>query len=77
MAIIEESIRVIAAEVRFDTTDGEIHLCHLPRGGVGILSEHRNVVDVTAVVFNEFRALDKHTTRSAAGIYKDAVIDTN
>ena len=76
MAIIEEGVRIIAAEVGFDATYGKVHLCHLPCGGVGVLSEHGNVVDVTAVVFNELRALDEHTAGAAAGIYQDVIFDT-
>ena len=76
MAIIEEGIRVVAAKVGFDATYGKVHLRHLPCGRVRVLSKHRNVVDVTAVVFNKLRTLDEHTTRSAAGIYQDAMFDT-
>ena len=74
MAIIEEGIRVVAAKVGFDTTDGKIHLCHLPCGGVGVLSKHRNVVDVTAVVFNKLRTLDEHTAGATAGIVYAAIV---
>ena len=77
MTIVKKGIRIIASEVRFDTTDGKIHLRHLPCSGVRVLSKHRNVVDVTAVVFNEFRTLDEHAARAAAGVDKDAVFDTN
>lgn len=76
MAIIEEGICIIAAKVGFDTSDGKIHLCHFPCGGVRVLTEHRNVVDVSTMVLNEFRTLDKHTAGAAAGVYHVAVFDT-
>ena len=76
MAIIEEGIRVVAAKVGFDATYGKVHLRHLPCGRVRVLSKHRNVVDVTAVVFNKLRTLYEHTAGSAAGIYVPADFDT-
>ena len=74
MAIIEEGIRVVAAKVGFDATDGKVHLRHLPCGRVRVLSKHRNVVDVTAVVFNKLRTLDEHTAGAAAGIVYAAIV---
>ena len=74
MAIIEKGIRVEAAKVGFDATDGKVHLRHLPCGRVGVLTEYRNVVDVTAVVFDKLRTLDEHTAGAAAGIVYAAIV---
>ena len=74
MTIVEESVRVVTAEVGFDTTDGKVHLCHLPCCRVRVLSEHRNVAQIAAVVLNELCALDEHTARSAAGVIYASIV---
>ena len=66
--VVKESVRRILAEVRFDSTDGKVHLCQLPCGRVGILSVNRNIVDVAAVVFYKLCRLHKHTTAATARV---------
>ncbi len=53
--------------------DGQVHLCHLPGSGVGVLSKYRNLVNVAAMVLNELCGLDKHPARAAAGIVDAAI----
>ena len=74
MTIVEESVRVVAAEVGFDATDGKVHLCHLPCGRVGVLSEYGYVTQISAVVFNELCALHEHTARSAARVVHATIV---
>ena len=74
MAIVEECVSVVAAEVGFDATDGKVHLRHLPCGRVGVLSEHGYVTQITAVVFDELCALNEHTARSAARVVHAAIV---
>ena len=74
MAIVEECVRVVAAEVCLDATDSKIHLCHLPCGRVGVLSEHGYVTQITAVIFDELCALNEHAARSAARVIHTAIV---
>ena len=77
VTIVKKCVRIELAEVSFNTTNGKIHLSHLPCGRVGVLTKDGNLVDVAAVVFDEFCGLNKHTARAAARVYKNAVFDTN
>ena len=74
MAIVEESVRVVAAEVCLDATDGKIHLCHLPCGRVGVLAIYSNVVYITTMVFYKLCTLHEHASRSAAGVIYAAIV---
>ena len=73
VAVVEEGIGVEFAQIRLDSPDGQVHLCHLPGGGVGVLSKYRNLVNVAAMVLNELCGLDKHPARAAAGIVDAAI----
>lgn len=55
----------------------KVHLCHLPCCRVGILTEHRDFIDVTTMVLNKLCGLHEHTARAAAWIYKDVIFDTS
>ena len=74
VAVVEEGIGVILAQVGFNAADGQIHLRHLPGGGVGVLTEHGNPVDIAAVVLNEPGRLHEHAAAAAAGVVDPAVI---
>ena len=67
-AIIEESVCVEFAQVGFDATDGQVHLSHFPSGGVGVLAKDGNLIDVAAVILNEFCRLNEHAARTTAGV---------
>ena len=62
------SVGIKLSKVSFDATDGKVHLCHFPCCRVGVLTEHRNLVDVPAGIYDEFCRLNEHTTRPTAGI---------
>ena len=66
--VVKESVSRILAEVRFDSTDGKVHLCQLPCGRVGILSINRDIVDISTMVLYKFCRLNKHTTTAAARV---------
>ena len=68
VAIVKERVRIKLAEVGFNTANGKIHLRHLPCGRVGVLTKDGNLVDVAAVVFDEFCGLNEHTARAAAWV---------
>lgn len=53
VTIVEEGVGVILAQVGLDASDGEVHLGQLPGGGVGVLPENGDPVDVAAVAFDE------------------------
>lgn len=46
---------------------GQVHLRHLPGGGVGVLTEHGNPVDIAAVVLNEPGRLHEHAALPQQG----------
>ena len=64
----QEGVGGILAQVRFDAADGKVHLGQLPGGGVGVLAIDRDILNIAAVVLDEFGRLDKHTARAAAGV---------
>ena len=68
VAIVKKGIGVISAQVGVNAPDGQVHLRHLPGGGVGILPIDRNIIDVPGVVFHEFRRLHEHAAAAAAGV---------
>ena len=74
VAVVEEGVGAELAQVGLNATDGQIHLGHLPGGGVGVLSKDGNLVDVAAVVLNEFGRLDKHAAAAAAGVVYPAIV---
>ena len=76
MAIVKESICIIATKICIDATDGKVHLCHFPSSWIRVLSVHGNIVNISTVILNKFCTLDEHTARTAAGIYQDAIFDT-
>ena len=74
VTVIKECVRAELSKVSFDTANGKIHLRQLPCGGVGVLTIHRDVFDISAVIFDELRGLDKHTARPAAGVVDTAIV---
>ena len=77
MAVVEEGIGVELSQVSLNSPNCQVHLGHLPGGGVGVLTEDGNFVDVAAMVFNELCRLDEHTAAAAAGVKKDVIFDTS
>ena len=73
VTIVKECVRIKLAEVGFYTTNGKIHLSHLPCSRVGVLTKNRNLVDVAAVILNELCRLYKHTARAAARVINTSV----
>ena len=76
VAVIEEGIGVVLAQVGLNAADGQVHLRHLPGGGVGVLAEYGNPVDVAAVVLHELGRLHEHAAAAAAGVYVPTDFDT-
>ena len=74
VTVVEECVRAELSKVSFDTAYGEIHLCQLPSSRVGVVTIHRDVLDVPAVIFDELRGLNKHTARPAAGVVDTAIV---
>ena len=66
--VVQEGVGSVLAQVRFDASDGKVHLGQLPGGGVGVLAVHRDVVDVAAVVLDELGRLYEHPAAAAAGV---------
>src|SRR6185437_14531162 len=62
------------AEVRFDSSDGEIHFRQFPSGWVRLLAVDRNVSDTASMLANEFVALDEHAARTAARVVYTALV---
>ena len=73
VTIVKERVRIKLAEVSFNTTNSKIHLSHLPCGRVGVLTKDGNLVDVAAVIFDEFCRLNEHTTRAAARVINTSI----
>ena len=76
MAVIKESIRIKFAKVSFDSSNRKVHLRHFPSSRVGVLTKHRNFVDVTAMILDELCRLHKHSAAAATGIRCRTEIDT-
>ena len=68
MTVVEEGVGVKLAQVRLNSSDGQVHLRHLPGGGVGVLTEYGNPVDVAAVVLHELGRLHEHAAAAATGV---------
>ena len=65
---MEEGIRLILAQIRINAANREVHLCHLPCVGVGLLPKHRHCAALSAVRLNEFCTLHEHPTGATAGV---------
>ena len=76
VAVVKEGVGTEFAQVGLNAPDGQVHLGHLPGGGVGVLAKDGNPVDVAPVIFNEFGGLDKHAAAAAAGVYVPTDFDT-
>ena len=74
MAVIEEGIGVEFAQVGLDATDGQIHLRQLPGGGVGILTEDGDLIEISAVALHKLGRLDKHAAAAAAGVVDPVMV---
>ena len=74
VAVVEEGVGAELAQVGLNAPDGQVHLGHLPGGGVGVLPIDGNLVDVAAVVLHELGRLDEHTAAAAAGVVDPAVV---
>ena len=73
MAVIQESVGGVCAQVGLDAPDGQVHLRHFPGGGVAVLAVNGDVVDVAAVALHKFCGLNKHAAAAAAGIVHPAL----
>ena len=73
VGVVEEGIGAELAQVSLNPPDGQVHLGHLPGGGVGVLAKDGNPVDVAPVIFNEFGGLDEHAAAAAAGVIDPAI----
>ena len=73
VTVVEERVRIELAEVSFNTTNGKIHLRHLPCGRVGVLTKDGNLIDVAAMIFDELCGLNEHTARAAARVINTSI----
>ena len=71
MLIVAEGVAPTVAEVCFQTTNGKVHVRHLPGVGVELLTIDSDITQVALMLLNELGTLHKHTT-GATG----RVIDT-
>lgn len=74
VAVLEERVGVVGAEVRLDAADSEVHLRHLPGGGVGVLTVDRDVVDAPGMALDELGGLHEHAAGAAAGVVDAPVV---
>ena len=74
MQIVEERICVARAQIGINTTNGQIHRSHLPSGGIALLPENRQVIDVACMPANELGRLHEHATRTAARVIHATMI---
>ena len=66
---MKEGIRLILTQIRINAANREVHLCHLPCVGVGLLPKHRHSTALSSVRLNELGTLHKHPTGAAAWVY--------
>ncbi len=74
MTIIEKCVGVEFTQIGLNTANGKVHLRHLPGGGIGILPEHGNFIDIASMVFDKFCRLHKHTAKATAGGIHSAIV---
>jgi len=53
--IVEEGVGIRLAKIRLQATDGNIHVGHLPSGGVRLLSIDTDVIDVLLIRGTPYR----------------------
>lgn len=62
------------AQIRVDAADREVHGRHFPRGRIGLLAVHGDVVNVALMAFDEVRGLYEHAAAAAARIVHSPVV---
>ena len=68
MLVVEEGVSIRLTKVGLQTTDGYVHVGHLPCRGVGFLSVNADMTQLLLMVGDKLGTLHKHTTRAAAGV---------
>ena len=66
--VLEERVGIMIAQIRVDAADREVHGRHFPRGRIGLLAVHGDVVNVALMAFDEVRGLYEHAAAAAARI---------
>ena len=72
--VIIECVGKNIAQVRIQATDGKVHVRHLPRIRVCLLTVDTNLAQVSLVALDKLGALYKHTTASAARVIDSALV---
>ena len=72
--IIIECVGKDIAQVRIQATDGKVHVRHLPRIRVCLLTIDADFAQVSLVALDKLGALYKHTTTSAARVIDSALV---
>ena len=72
--VIIECVGKDIAQVRIQATDGKVHVRHLPRIRVCLLTIDTNLAQVSLVALYKLGALHKHTTASAARVIDSALV---
>ena len=72
--VIIECVGKDIAQVRIQATDGKVHVRHLPRIRVCLLTIDTNLAQVSLVALYKLGALHKHTTASAARVINSALV---
>ena len=73
MLVVEERVGIRLSEVGFQSTDGHVHVRHLPCAGVCFLAIYADTRKLLLVVLDELGTLHKHATRAAAGVIDTAL----
>ncbi len=74
MLVLEESVGKNIAQVRIQATDGKVHVRHLPRIRVCLLTVDTNTAQVSLMTLYKLGALHKHTTASAARVIDSTLV---
>ena len=72
--VIIECVGKDIAQVRIQATDGKVHVRHLPRIRVCLLTVDTNLAQVSLVALYKLGALYKHTAASAARVINSALV---
>ena len=73
MLVIAEGVAPAVAEVGVKSADGKVHVCHLPRIGIKLLTVYRHVAQVALMLLNELGTLHEHTARTAGRVIHPAL----
>ena len=75
--IVRKSGVAFFAEIMADAAQGQVHLRQTVGCSFLFLTVDIDSPDIAALFPDKIGTLDKHTARAAAGVYKNAVFDTN